>query len=64
MLSFKHWTKRKKRKPSHERHTSETDREIGHQSDQGEAAGADSQIPSQRVLVFPIPELEDSSNPT
>lgn len=57
MLSFKHWTKRKKKEPRHERHTSQTDREIRNQDDQGEAVGADSQVPIERVHVFPIAEL-------
>lgn len=57
MLSFKHWTKRKKKEPRHERHTSQTDREIRHQDDKGEAVGADSQVPIERVHVFPIAEL-------
>lgn len=57
MLSFKHWTKRKKKEPRHERHISQTDREIRNQDNQGEAVGADSQVPVERVHVFPIAEL-------
>ncbi len=58
MLDFKQWTKRRKKKETHyERSTSQTDREIRHQADQGQAVGADSQVPIERVHVFPITEL-------
>ena len=58
MLNFKQWTKRRKKKESHyERPTSQTDREIRNQDDQGKAAGLDTQAPIQRVHVFPIAEL-------
>ena len=58
MLNFKQWTKRRKKKESHnERPTSQTDREIRHQADQGQIAGPDTQVTIQRVHVFPIAEL-------
>lgn len=58
MLDFKQWTKRRKKKESHyERPTSQTDREIRHQADQGQVAGPDTQELGTRVHVFPITEL-------
>jgi hypothetical protein len=58
MLDFKQWTKRRRRKEPHrERPTSQTDREIRNQDVQGQAAGTHTQVPIQRVLVFPIAEL-------
>lgn len=58
MLNFKQWIKRRKKKESHnERPTSQTDREIRHQDDQGQVAGLDTQAPITRVHVFPIAQL-------
>ena len=58
MLDFKQWTKRRRRKEPHrERPTSQTDREIRNQDDQGKAAGPDTQEHGTRVHVFPIAEL-------
>jgi hypothetical protein len=60
MLNFKQWTKRRKKKESnYERPTSQTDREIRNQDDQGKAAGLDTQEHGTGVHVFPIAELED-----
>lgn len=58
MLDFKQWTKRRKKKETqNERSTSQTDREIRHKADQGQATGPDTQEPGTRVYVFPIHEL-------
>ena len=60
MLTFAEWLinqQKKKKEPKNERHPSQTDSEIGHQDDQGEATGTDSQIPDQGVLVLAIKDI-------
>lgn len=55
MLDFKQWNKRRKKKESHyERPTSQTDREIRHQADQGQADRSTPQKPSEGLPILPI----------
>jgi hypothetical protein len=62
MFSLKEWLKaekriKKKKEKANEPRGNQTNGESGNEYQQGQTAGANTQVPQQTVHLFPIPEL-------